>query len=153
MKSRMLVFALALLSCSSVFAQNNPNVDQGMKPYDSWHGGDLDSVSLTNGGLVLHIDLAAFPQRGNLDLKFTVRHSSKQWYVKPQRLDSQGHVIRQAVWQPMANSGTQIVSSVDWWLQSGVYLESPFDWAPGGADWSRGVTSPDGNTHQLRASG
>src|SRR5258708_17946722 len=62
-----------------VWAQSNPNEEQGLKPYDSWHGGDLDSVSLSNGGLVLHIPLASFPQRGNLDLSFMVRFSTKQW--------------------------------------------------------------------------
>jgi hypothetical protein len=46
-------------------AQTNVNEEQGMKRYDSWHGGDLDSVSMTNGGMVLHIPLVSFPQRGN----------------------------------------------------------------------------------------
>src|SRR4029077_6515885 len=145
MKSARLMCFLSLMLATTfpVFAQNNPNEDQGLKPFDSWHGGDLDSISMTNGGLVLHIPLVSFPQRGNLDLSFMVRFSSKQWYVKPAKYDAQGHLISSAVWQPMANSGTQIVSSVDWWMQSTHVLDSP------GYDWSRGVTSPDGNTHQF----
>lgn len=74
------------------FCTNNPNEEQGLKPYDSWHGGDLDSVSMTTGGLALHVPLVSFPQRGNLDLSFMVRHSTKQWYVKPAKLDQSGHI-------------------------------------------------------------
>ena len=85
MKSAKLWVLLGVMLAGSfpVLAQINPNEDQGLKPYDSFHGGDLDSVSLTSGGLSLHIPLASFPQRGNLDLSFMVSFSNKQWYVKP----------------------------------------------------------------------
>jgi len=72
---------LFTLGSALAFAQTNVNEEQGLKPYDSWHGGDLDSVSLTNGGLSLHIPLASFPQRGNLNLSFFLRFSSKGWQV------------------------------------------------------------------------
>src|SRR5258708_25546323 len=75
----LVILAIMLAGRIPVLAQRNPNEEQGLKPYDSWHGGDLDSVSLSNGGLVLHIPLASFPQRGNLDLSFMVRFSTKQW--------------------------------------------------------------------------
>ena len=48
--SKLWMLAAVILAGSvSVFAQTNVNEEQGMKPYDSWHGGDLDSVSMTNG--------------------------------------------------------------------------------------------------------
>jgi RHS repeat-associated protein len=128
----------------SAFAQNNPNEEQGLKPYDSFHGGDLDSVSLTNGGLVLHLPLASFPQRGNLDLSFMVRFSSKQWYVHTHCTNNpRGGQNCTYNWAPMGISGVQVVSSVDWWMQGTHSADGS------GFDWTRGVTSPDGNTHQF----
>ena len=50
----------------SAFAQNDPTLDTGFKPYGSYQGGDLDSVNLSNGNLVVHIPLAGYPQRGSL---------------------------------------------------------------------------------------
>ncbi|HEY5027837.1 MAG TPA: hypothetical protein VIK39_05465, partial [Candidatus Angelobacter sp.] len=148
MKSAKLCVFVAILMTGIVpaIAQTNPNEEQGLKPYDSWHGGDLDSVSMTTGGLALHIPLASFPQRGNLNLSFMVRHSTKQWYVKPAKYDQSGHIITPASWQPMANSGTQVVSSVDWWLQGSWW---PDMGGNGGTNWTFGVMSPDGNTHNL----
>jgi len=138
-----LLFSVLLLPAITQ-AQNNPNEEQGLKPYDSWHGGDLDSVSLTNGGLSLHIPLASFPQRGNVDLSFMVRFSSKQWYVRTHCVNNpRGGQNCTYSWAPMGNSGAQIVSSVDWWMQGTFHADGS------GVDWSRGVTSPDGNTHQF----
>jgi RHS repeat-associated protein len=138
-----------LLWSAGAIAQSNPNEEQGLKPYDSFHGGDLDSVSLTNGGLSLHIPLASFPQRGNLDLSFFVSFSNKQWYVKPPRLDSQGHVITPAQWLPMPNTGVQIVSSADWWMDTSFAIEPQDPNIQGQTlyDWSQSVSSPDGSTH------
>ena len=74
------VFTVAVvLSCGTAFAQAPVNEEQGIKPHDALHGGDLDSVSLTNGSLVLHIPLASFPQRGALDLTFTLHSNTKNW--------------------------------------------------------------------------
>ncbi|HEV7676887.1 MAG TPA: hypothetical protein VGQ12_20345, partial [Candidatus Angelobacter sp.] len=133
-----------------VFAQTNPNEEQGLKPNDSFHGGDLDSVSLTSGGLSLHIPLASFPQRGNLDLSFMVAFSNKQWYVKPAKYDRTGHQTAPAQWAPMPNTGVQIVSSTDWWLNTCSQVEPSDPNNPGGMtlwDWSDSISSPDGSAH------
>ncbi|MBZ5524872.1 MAG: hypothetical protein LAP21_21785 [Acidobacteriia bacterium] len=142
--SRLLAcfFAIFVISALPALAQTNLNEDQGMKPYDSWHGGDLDSVSMTSGGLVLHIPLASFPQRGNLDLSFSVRYSSKQWKQKLVRNHN-------AIWVPVPNSGTQIVSSVDWWMQGSSSAVTDPNTGTTEYQWSRSVTSPDGATHLL----
>jgi hypothetical protein len=60
--SFLLVIFTAILP---VFAQTDVNLDQGMKPYGSYMGGKLDTVSLTNGNLMLHIPLVSYPQRGD----------------------------------------------------------------------------------------
>jgi RHS repeat-associated protein len=154
MRSAKLWVLLGVMLAGSfpVLAQINPNEDQGLKPYDSFHGGDLDSVSMTNGGLSLHIPLASFPQRGNLDLSFMVSFSNKQWYVKPAQFDRTGHQTVPATWAPMPNSGVQIVSSTDWWLNSCSQIEPSDPNNPGGQtlyDWSDSVSSPDGSSHMF----
>jgi hypothetical protein len=141
MRRLLLALAFAALRSTTAAAQTNPNEEQGLKPYDSWHGGELDSVSLTGGGLTLHIPLASFPQRGDLDLSFFIRYSSKQWWVKPGRVVN-GHTGI-PTWQPQQNTGAQIVSSVDWWMENSyAATDSP-------PTWSKSVASPDGNVHQL----
>ena len=69
-------FVLALLFGVShrVQAQDNPTTgEQGLKPYGSFHGGDIDSISLANTKLNLHIPLVSYPQRGGkLHVGFSV---------------------------------------------------------------------------------
>ena len=82
MKCVRLLGSLLLFIASTftpAYTQTNVNEEQGMKPYDSWHGGDLDSISMINGAMVLHIPLACFPQRGSLDLCFSVFSNTKNW--------------------------------------------------------------------------
>jgi hypothetical protein len=111
----LLVCFVVVFCLGNAFAQINPDEGQGLKPYDTFHGGDLDSVSVTSGGLSLHIPLASFPQRGNLDLSFMVSFSNKQWYIAPPQFDKTGKQTSPAKWLPTPNTGVQIVSSTDWW--------------------------------------
>jgi RHS repeat-associated protein len=144
------LLGIMLVGSISALAQINPDEAQGLKPYDSFHGGDLDSVSFTNGGLSLHIPLASFPQRGNLDLSFMVTFSNKQWYVKPAKFDRTGHQTTPPQWEPMPNTGVQIVSSTDWWLNTCTQAEPGDPNNPGAQtvyDWSDSVSSPDGSSH------
>lgn len=148
-KQWMLV-AVILVGSVSVFSQENPNEAQALKPYDSWHGGDLDSVSLINGGLSMHLPLAAFPQRGNLDLSFMVRFSNKQWHVYT-KCTGRVHPVCTSNWVPVTSSGAQIVSSVDWVMQSSYAVEpgDPNISSQTAYDWSQGVSGPDGGSHQF----
>jgi hypothetical protein len=62
-------------------AQTDVNMEQGLKPYGSYMGGNLDSVSLTNGNVNLHIPLVSYPQRGGrLNLSFFIRYSNKGFH-------------------------------------------------------------------------
>jgi YD repeat-containing protein len=78
MKHGLNLLAVALL-CSSVIPTSTlaqATVDQGTNPYSSLHGGDLDSVVLSNANLLLHIPLISYPQRGNLHLGFFVAYDN-----------------------------------------------------------------------------
>ncbi len=159
----ILVAVFVFQAAVPCLAQNNVDEQQGLKPYDSWHGGDLDTVSLTTGGLALHIPLASFPQRGSLDLSFSVVFSSKQWMVVTNCVTSgdQGQTTTcTRKWEPMPLGGSRPlrssnvntlvtgaypVSSVDTWLQrSGNALNPPLIYA---------AISPDGNVHNLSNGG
>jgi RHS repeat-associated protein len=141
-RARLVVAAFVLILASvPAFAQTNPNEAQGLTPYDSLHGGNIDNVSMTNGGLFLNIPLVSFPQRGSLDLSFFIRYSSKQWQRKPSLSPNVP-----PSWEPVPNTGAQVVSSLDWWMQKSSQL------SPSGMSWSRSVTSPDGGSHQLGGS-
>lgn len=67
------IFAVAL----AVRGQTYGDVAQGFTPYQSLHGGDIDSINLYNGNVVLHIPLVDYPQRGALKLSFSLVYNSK----------------------------------------------------------------------------
>jgi RHS repeat-associated protein len=66
MKSgKLLVFCAIILAASAVMlGQPSPDLEQGLKPYGSYHGGAIDTVSLSNGNLFLHAALLSYSQRG-----------------------------------------------------------------------------------------
>ena len=63
------------------FAQSEPNLEIGFKPYGSFRGTGIDSLGLMNGNLALHIPYPYhYPQRGGrLDDQFFSVMNSKTW--------------------------------------------------------------------------
>jgi len=55
---------LFLLKVPAANAQDLAGLEQGIKPYGSYHGGDIDSISMVNGSLTLNIPIISYPQRG-----------------------------------------------------------------------------------------
>jgi hypothetical protein len=166
MKSAKLWILLGVLLVGTypVLAQTNVNEEQGLKPYDSWHGGDLDSVSMSNGGLTLHIPLLGYPQRGNLDLSFTAYSNTKQWVLVPSCFYNFATGEQDCTWhwkplprggqlqkfgQPLVD-GVYVASSVDYWLQNACDAEPPDpDSGQVSYDWNYAIVTPDGNGHSL----
>lgn len=148
----LLLLALSFVSPSS--AQTNLDEQQGFKPYESWHGGDLDSVSLTTGGLMLHVPLTSFPQRGTLDLNFSIIYNNKQWGI----VTTCTRLTCTSKWEPTPRGGASlfkfagnlpvqgalVLSSVDYWLQRTIDTSTP--------SYSRAIIGPDGSTHQFGTS-
>lgn len=77
--SRRLLVLTAILIAAGSFtsAQTNPNTDQGLKPYDSFHGGNLDSVRVTSGNLFFHTTEYSAAQRGKAALTFSLQYNNK----------------------------------------------------------------------------
>jgi RHS repeat-associated protein len=156
-----MLVGVILVGSFHAIAQTNVNEEQGMKPYDSFHGGDLDSVSMTNGGMVLHIPLVSFPQRGNLDLSFSVYASSKSWQTRVNAVecanpnDPNGCTPQ---WVPIVRGSQPQFGSVP---VEGAYVTSTLDWLlnyqctteSSGNDliytWSSNISAPDGSVHQF----
>ncbi len=64
------------LSFTRLAAQTDSPFEMGLKPYGSYHGGDIDVVNLNNGKVDLHAPLFSYPQRGKLHMGFTLRYSN-----------------------------------------------------------------------------
>ena len=55
-----------------------PDLQPGLMPYQSYHGGDIDKINLSNGILNVQIPLISYPQRGGkLKLDFALAFNSK----------------------------------------------------------------------------
>jgi RHS repeat-associated protein len=67
------IFAVltCFFSASPLHAQSG-DIATGLTPYQSFHGGDIDSINLSNGNLMLRIPLASYPQRGAMKLSFSL---------------------------------------------------------------------------------
>ena len=77
----LLTFALFLFCISVANAQTNPNIENGLKPFGSYDGTDIDSVDLFTGNLTVHIPLFAYPQRGTLKNEFVMVENGKMFKV------------------------------------------------------------------------
>jgi RHS repeat-associated protein len=75
--------AALLFSGRASLAQLNvdPTLERGLKPYESFEGGAIDSISTNNGNLNLHIPLVSYPQRGGkLHFGFYLKYDNN-YYV------------------------------------------------------------------------
>lgn len=77
-RSNLLLAGLIML-VSSLRAQTNPNLEAGFKPFGSYDDTNFDSVSITNGNLILHVPLFDYPQRGHLDARLQIIYNGKGW--------------------------------------------------------------------------
>jgi hypothetical protein len=162
LKSRMLralVLAFVALCCFLAFpspswaqdAEPNPNVDVGLKPYESLHGGDIDQVEMSGGGLVVRIPIYSAPQRGGkLSYSFSVVFNSKMMGIGAYHYAINGHPITTQSWLVNSSYGFHLV--MDGALRGAcnpVYL-TPYYWN------TCSVVTPDGASHpmgQINAAG
>src|SRR5208282_908731 len=77
------LFALVFVAFAAqpADAQDNPDFEIGLKPYGSYHGGNIDQVNLGNGSLSVDIPLISYPQRGGkLTLDFALHYFNGSSY-------------------------------------------------------------------------
>src|SRR5580658_1552950 len=63
-------------------AQDPDDLQQGIKAYGTYRGGDIDSVSMTNGNLIVDIPLADYPQRGKVQVGYKLIYNNKNYAQK-----------------------------------------------------------------------
>jgi hypothetical protein len=136
----LLLFPVVFLLPS--FAQTDAFSEAGTKPYGAFHAGDIDSVSMVNGKLNLHIPLASFPQRGGkLKLDFWLS------YFNPVLEEAQICIpskpcVYQSVW-----SGNGVGVSYSMGYLTSVVGSTPPDFT------TYAIISPDGSQHTLGLTG
>jgi hypothetical protein len=73
--------AFLALTVTAGAQSDDPAFIQGLKPYGAYHGGDIDTVSLENGKVDLHATLLSYPQRGDLQMNFTIRYNNPAYSI------------------------------------------------------------------------
>lgn len=83
---RVLTILALVLGGTKLRAQNapppTPDDQMGISPYQSYHGGDIDSINLSSAGLSTNIPLVFYSQRGSLlNVGFSMHYNSKYFSV------------------------------------------------------------------------
>src|SRR5713226_85646 len=77
------VFCFAFFPARLLAQNDDMSLAPGFTPYQSFHGGDIDSINVTNGNLIIRIPLISYPQRGGkLSLSFSVIMNGKLYAVQ-----------------------------------------------------------------------
>jgi len=76
-----LLISLMFASIGRLTAQDPDGIQQGIKAYGTYRGGDIDTVSMTNGNVIVHIPIASYPQRGKLNLSYSLLYNNKGFFT------------------------------------------------------------------------
>jgi len=78
------VLVIGILMFTKFAVTQATDLAPGLQPYQSYHGGDLDQVNLSNGNLHVRIPLISYPQRGGkLKLDYALEYDGKGLSVQP----------------------------------------------------------------------
>lgn len=79
--SRLFVLLLALVAClSDLRAQTTTPQDRGFQPGGSYAAGDIETINLQGGNLMINLPLAGLPAgRGGIGSKLYLTYNSKIW--------------------------------------------------------------------------
>jgi RHS repeat-associated protein len=82
-RRRVIVSAVLLIvfAAPRLAAQKEINLENGLDPYGSYQHGNVDSVSMINGNVNVHIPFKSFPQRGKVRLDFSLVWNAKNWSI------------------------------------------------------------------------
>lgn len=155
-----LVYFIAVFMMSSIaWSQTLPNTtaaDQlGELPYVSYHAGDIDAVSLTNGDLSMHAPVVSYPQRGSLQVSFSIRYNNMYQHYGPLCAAPDPCELDWALNTPApVREKSDVFVALDQAL--GVWFSQPYPhtWKVGSQTYSNNyadyyVTDPDGSKHVL----
>ncbi len=122
------------------FAQENPNLEQGLQPFSSFGAGNIDHVNLGTGNLYVQIPLLDYPQRGKkLSLRFRLQSNNKTWMLYS-TCNNYGCTY---YWGPTAGNGRPSLQVVDDQAWSGGLRRSGYR----GSTVTTFIYAPDGSSH------
>ncbi|HET9281362.1 MAG TPA: RHS repeat-associated core domain-containing protein [Candidatus Angelobacter sp.] len=149
--TKRLLYACLCFITLSIYcaAQENPNLDNGIDPYGSYHGGQIDSVSVINGGLTLHAQVTSYPQRGSLNVDYYLIVNSKNWQVSwiPPKTQQQTGFYEWTTDNILEPSGAVLENSLALQLQRPRTLIQLPD-GQGVETSSPTLITPDGSSHR-----
>jgi RHS repeat-associated protein len=139
------VIAAALSGTSQAQLNVDPTLERGLKPYGSYEGGAIDSISTVNGSLNLNIPLVSYPQRGGkLHLAFYVDYHTNSYVHTPSTIKECTTYPYDCAYGDEYNQGSlQISPDFDFQLWAAASMPPP-----GGGSWATIVT-PDGAQHEM----
>lgn len=147
-----LIFGFLLLPRLAM-AQADPDLQQGLKPYGAYAGGDIDHIDVTNGHLTVQAPLYSLPQRGKLSFGFSIFDDDAGFTIQSVCLPPPAHGCHYVVTDNTTNGVQEGVHLVfdpkltlnQTWINSGQTdssgneVQVPF--------WN--VVDADGNQHQM----
>jgi YD repeat-containing protein len=134
---------LALLIASSAVAQEriHPNLEQGVAPNKLYQFGNLDTVNLFNGNLMIHLPIgASYPVGPGFGYQLMLSYNSKVWDFDVDGASTPEHTYHDAYPDRRSNAG------LGWTLSLGQFLLS--DGLPGAGEKSVYEDST-GNQHRF----
>ncbi len=141
--SLLLLFAA---SVQTARAQDDPAFENGLKPFGSYHAGNIDHIDLSNVALNVDIPLISYPQRGGkLKLDFVLHYHNSGNYYDCAGYDPNGNCDAISG-EPYLDSGWNVMESGAplTSLNCGDIIDGQYDF-----DCSGVVYTPDGGAHQI----
>ena len=78
----LLLLEFFLVGSPCAWAQVDPALEQGVKPYGGYYTSDFDSISMSTGALDIKVPLLSYPQTGGkLTLNFQLEYETSGWSV------------------------------------------------------------------------
>ena len=77
---RLAILALLMASAAVAQEQIHPNLEQGVAPNKLYQFGNLDTVNLFNGNLMIHLPIgASYPVGPGFGYQLVLTYNSKVW--------------------------------------------------------------------------
>jgi RHS repeat-associated protein len=151
----LIAVGFACLGICSAYAQQEPNLETGLRPYGSYQGGDIDSINLSNGNVTIKTGLWGVPQRGGkLNMEYFLVYNGKGYFMDTS-CDPNSSCTN--FWNIGSNSALtypgdlsfNIVLSQMVNLNMSTVVLGYNNGVPSVVDYLYSVTSPDGAKHQI----
>jgi RHS repeat-associated protein len=147
------LFLLALLFSLPALAQESPNLENGLKAYGTYDETAVDTISLSNGNLALHVPLPfSYAQRGGkLGAAYYLVQNSKAWSVQWIPTQNGPFYFWSYGWRGLVSTAVTTTNAVSFQRTYVTTVDGSGNVT--GADSGYFLTTWDGATHQLTPTG